>query len=132
MSQPYNLITYVQEPFTMHSGGQSQFKLECAALTQADCEAAALWLLPSLGPFGSVEAVASKDPQAGWFADAFRPYITEDARTVLICDDLLTTGNSMDAQRAGRLGVGAVIFARGVCPAWIRPLLELHPRCRER
>lgn len=126
-----NLIRYTNEPFTLHSGGQSQFKLEADALSREDCEAAAFWLLPTLGTFGSIEFVPSSSnlvPQ--WLAESLLPHAVEGSRVVLICDDVLTTGRSMDEKRAGRLGVGAVIFARGPTPHWIRALLHLDPRCR--
>jgi hypothetical protein len=126
-----SLIQHVEKPFTMHSGGQSQFKLECDALTLEDCQAAALWLLPTLGRFGSVEFVPSKSNQVPrWLAEAFMPFIVEGSPVVLICDDVLTTGSSMKQQLGGRLGVGAVILSRGVCPSWVHALLSLNPRCR--
>lgn len=124
------LIEYVPDPFRLHSGGLSNFKLECDALSEEDCRAAALWMRPSLGSFGSVEAVPSTSKVPGWLADEFHQFIQPTAKTVLICDDVLTTGASMDPQRAGRLAVGAVIFARGVPAPWVHPLLSLNPRCR--
>lgn len=124
------LIEYVPDPFRLHSGGLSNFKLECDALSEEDCRAAALWMRPSLGSFGSVEAVPSTSKVPGWLADALHPFVTEGAKAVLICDDVLTTGASMEAQRAGRLGVGVVIFARGRTPSWIHALLSLNSRCR--
>lgn len=126
-----DLIHHVPDSFTMHSGGSSQFKLEADALTQEATVAAALWLLPTLGDFGSVEFVPSKSnlvPQ--WMAETLSPYTKKSAKPVLICDDVLTTGASMEAKRAGRLGVGAVVFARGPAPHWIHALLHLDARCR--
>ncbi|KKL20362.1 hypothetical protein LCGC14_2456230, partial [marine sediment metagenome] len=47
--------------------------------------------------------------------------------TLLIVDDVLTTGASMEKQRAGRTNtIGAVIFARGDCPAWVKPLFAME------
>jgi hypothetical protein len=55
----------------------------------------------------------------------------------LIVDDVLTTGGSMERARdkhrgqgpAGRPGIiGAVVFARGQCPHWIRCLFQM-PEC---
>lgn len=126
-----DLVVAAPEPFTLHSGGSSKFKLEADVLTRPAVEAAAQWLLPTLGAFGSVEFVPSQSndvPQ--WLADAFLPHVVEGSRTVLICDDVLTTGASMEAKRAHRLGVGAVVFARGPAPHWIHALLHLDARCR--
>lgn len=46
---------------------------------------------------------------------------------VLICDDVLTTGVSMEEQRAGREVIGLVIFARAETPKWIRVLFTFNP-----
>lgn len=94
---PYmDLIVTTPEPFTLHSGGLSSFKLETNALTKPAVEAAARWLLPTLGAFGSVEFIPSSSnsvPQ--WLAEAFLPHVVEGSRTVLICDDVLTMSGSM-------------------------------------
>ena len=52
---------------------------------------------------------------------------------ILICDDVLSTGNSMDARRKevveknekGTTIIGVVVFARGKCPDWITPLFSM-------
>ena len=52
---------------------------------------------------------------------------------VLIVDDVLTTGNSMNKllhslpYEHERGIVGAVVFARGPCPTWIKPLFQMPP-----
>lgn len=128
---PIHLINQTR-PQTLHPE-LVNFEVRCDALTIEDCMAAAAWLLPAVGRFGSVEFVPSRSnlvPQ--WLAQAFWAYVTEGSHTVLICDDVLTTGASMEKQRANRMGVGAVILARGVCPGWIQPLLELNHRCGTR
>lgn len=126
-----NLLKFVEAGFTMHSGGMSQFKIECDSLDRESCETAALWLLPTLGRFGSVEFVPSKSnlvPQ--WLAETFQSFSTEGSKVVLICDDVFTTGRSLEERRAGRLATGAVIFARGVAPHWVHSLLHLDASCR--
>ena len=108
----------------------SRFKIECDALTEADCIAAAAWLLPLVHPYSSVEAVASTGPVAEWLGDAFARHLSPGG-PVLIVDDVLTSGASMEDQRAARSDVkGAVIFARGPCPSWVEALFTLNERAR--
>lgn len=92
----------------LHSGSQSDWIIDCTALYDSDFECLAYLASKILPPFGSVEGV----PDGGLrFADKLRQYITEGP--VLIADDVLTTGNSMEEQRAGRKpALGIVIFAR--------------------
>jgi len=66
--------------------------------------------------FGAVEGVPSGGLR---FAEALRQY--QSAGPLLIADDVLTTGASMELHRAGRDALGVVIFARGPCPAWVAP-----------
>ena len=109
------------DQFTLHSGGSSPFKIDCDALSDADVCAVATWLRSILPLFGEIEGV----PQGGMrLADALRSHRT--AGPLLIVDDVLTTGASMETQRAGREAIGAVIFARGPCPLWITPLFTLQ------
>lgn len=101
--------------FVLASGEQSDFKIECEALTDDDWECLAYlasWCLP---PFGTVEGV----PRGGLrFADALRYHVTPGANRVLIADDVWTTGRSWHDFRLS-LGylpgpdvVGVVAFAR--------------------
>jgi hypothetical protein len=114
--------------FTLHSGANASWKIDCDALTDADLACLAKMAAELLPPFGSVEGV----PTGGLrFAAALRPYATFGPP--LVADDVLTTGNSMEAQRRGRPdALGVVIFARGPCPPWVTPLfaaaLKKEPR----
>ena len=117
--------------FDLHSGGQTTWKIDCDALTDDDLATAASLLSERTGRYGSVEGV----PTGGLrLAEAFRKYQTEGP--LLIVDDVLTTGASMEEQRAGRDATGAVIFARGRCPPWVTSLFTvgegwLPPEVRE-
>lgn len=107
--------------FRMHSGDVGRWKIECDALTDSDMECLALMLSERLGPFDLVEGV----PMGGLrLADALSVHSTEGG-ALLIADDVLTTGVSMEEQRDGRDCIGAVVFARGPCPSWITPLFSL-------
>lgn len=103
--------------FRLHSAGVSPWKIDCDALTDGDVAALAVMLAEVLPPFGSVEGV----PTGGLrLAAAMERFVTEGP--LLVVDDVLTTGASMEEQRRGRDAVGAVVFARGPCPAWVTSL----------
>lgn len=113
--------------FRLHSGEHVRWKIECDALTEDDLAALALMLKERVQPFGSVIGV----PGGGFpLAKALRKYRT--AGPLLIVDDVLTTGASMEEVRHatipgwhGATAIGAVLFARGPCPEWITPVFTL-------
>lgn len=118
--------------FTLNSGAKSSWKLECDALTDADIAALAEMIRLMVGPFSVVSGV----PRGGLRLEiALRPFVSL-AGPLLVVDDVLTTGNSMirhrdslivpglDTQRA----IGAVVFARGQCPSWVKAVLQM-PEC---
>lgn len=105
--------------FKSNSGRVLPWKIECDDLTQEDWACAARIVMDCVGWFGEVEGV----PSGGLpFADALRPFVT--AGPLLIVDDVLTTGASMEAQRDGRKANGFVLYARGPYPTWVRPIFE--------
>jgi len=118
--------------FVLHSGKQAQWKIECDALTGEDYEALA-WIVANewkLKYNGVKEIERGGRP----FAEKLRQYQqnwTKGVNTVLIVDDVLTTGRSMDEMYESlrdakniRL-MGVVIFARGKCPEWVRPIFQM-------
>lgn len=109
--------------FTLASGATSTWKIDCDALTSEDWDALAAMAVQILPPFGYVEGV----PQGGIpFANALRRYRTEGSKTLLIAEDVVTTGGSMERFRGGRaLTIGVVVFARGRCPEWVIPLFQM-------
>lgn len=114
---------------TLHSGGKSSWIVDCEALTDEDLATLAHMASKILGSFGEVVGV----PRGGLrFAEALAEYAENDSLDVLIADDVLTTGNSMEEIRkqyeASEATVqGVVMFARGDCPAWIIPLWRVDP-----
>lgn len=101
----------------LHSGAPSTWKIDCEALSDADLDTLAALIVERCGPFGAVEGV----PRGGLrLMLALSPYIS--AGPLLIVDDVLTTGASLEAHRDGREAKGAVIFARGQWPSWVTPL----------
>ncbi len=73
-----------------------------------------------LPDFGDVEGV----PRGGInFAHALRKYATTGP--LLIAEDVVTTGGSMERFRNGRDATGVAIFSRGSHPDWVKPLFVM-------
>lgn len=111
---------------TLHSVKVSDWKIDCDALDDDDIRCVAALLVRQIPRFGSVEGV----PKGGLrLAAAIRPFQT--AGPLLIVDDVMTTGGSMEVHRAGRDAIGAVIFSRAdfrKMLLWVTPLFRtVHP-----
>lgn len=117
---------FVKGNVILNSGEESFFKIECDHLTDEDIETLALIISDRLW-FSSVVGV----PRGGErLASALRKYefwSQDDKLPTLIVDDVLTTGRSMEEFRNKVPGdtIGVVIFARGKCPDWIRPVFKM-------
>jgi hypothetical protein len=110
--------------FTLRSGIDSRWRIECDALTPDDWAALARIASEILEPFGVVEGV----PRGGIpFADALRKYATPDCPTLLIAEDVVTSGGSMERHKGARAAIGVTVFARGPCPRWVTPVFTLTP-----
>lgn len=116
------MTLFVPAAFQAHSGQILRWKIECDTLTDEDWTCLSIILAPHLKAFGPVNGI----PRGGLIlASLLRPYSTIST-TLLLVDDVLTTGNSMEEARAGRDNViGAVAFARGPCPSWITPACQI-------
>lgn len=114
---------FVKKEFKMHSGGTAEYKIECDALTDEDLETLA-FIISRKGAFSDVYGV----PRGGVrLQKALEKYKQKDG-VKLIVDDVLTTGASMEEakQKKGWSdAVGIVIFARGSCPDWVKPLFHM-------
>lgn len=112
---------FQQGEFNLHSGAKSGWKIECDALTDADLEALAARVAQRMD-FGDVVGV----PRGGLrFANALKCYVTSGP--MLIVDDVLTTGRSMQEMRQAHPDAnGLVIFSRGICPPWVRPIFQTY------
>lgn len=122
--------------FVLNSGAESKWKLECDRFIEENAEGLAYLIRLLVGPFGSVEGVPRGGLRLAYELARWR----SPAGPHLIVDDVLTTGGSMERARnsyaenhPGEVApivkhtqvIGAVVFARGRCPAWITPLLQL-------
>src|SRR5262245_57037624 len=119
---------FVLGDFVMHSGGIGKYKVDCDHLTDGDLACLAYMLAERLPPFTSVSGI----PRGGLrLAQAMKKYVSDRlADTHLLVDDVLTTGKSMEEERAKFQGdvIGAVVFARASeVPPWITPLFRLTP-----
>lgn len=117
--------------FTLSSGEKSFFKIECEALTSHDWETLAEMLAQRVPAFSRVISV----PTGGdLLAICMRDHVRPNTQQVLIVDDVLTSGGSMNRARdrlqreePGVLAIGAVIFAREFTPFWVYPLFQMTP-----
>ena len=132
MNEPQvaDTVLFRKGHFTLHGGEETWFKIDCDALSDEDLDTLALLAAEDerIGTFFKVEGVPSGGLR---FAKALERYALSqyaDAQNprVLIVDDVLTTGGSMEDQRAGRERCqGVVIFARDKCPDWVVPLFQM-------
>ena len=105
--------------FVLHSGASSSFKIDCDSLTDEDIFNIAR-IISEKKIFSSVYGVPSGGTR---LAKALEKYCN-DWGPRLVVDDVLTTGNSMkEVYKDGDTGV--VIFARGECPKWVRPIFQM-------
>jgi orotate phosphoribosyltransferase len=114
--------------FVLNSGKESEFKLIADEFIRENLEGLVHLLRKAVGPFGAVHGI----PRGGCLlAEALDKHsCVELPQTLLIVDDVLTTGGSMKRAREQKAGereyiVGAVVFSRGPCPGWITPLFAM-------
>ena len=119
--------------FALHSGKKSRWKIDCDTLTDEDYETLA-WVVAMEWnlEYNGVKAI---ERGGHILAEKLRQYQqswTKGINTLLILDDVLTSGRSIeevfeawkDAKNIRLIGV--VIFARGKCPSWVRPIFQMH------
>jgi hypothetical protein len=122
--------------FRSHMGILLPFKIDCDALTDGDIDCIAAYIA-SKTFFGMVDGV----PYGGCrLAAALEKYAVWEAPfNILIVDDVLTTGASMEDQRADYLHIadhdstvhpediiGWVIFARAEPPDWVNAMFRMY------
>jgi len=116
--------------FKLHSGAQSDFRIECDALDDEDIETLAYLITRRVKSFKHVIGV----PKGGLkLAKALKKYtINNPELPILIVDDVLTTGESLIealievSKKASGQAIGAVVFARGSCPEWVTPIFQME------
>jgi hypothetical protein len=127
-AEPPGLDLIVSGDFISHSGVPLSWKIDCDAFSASEIEALAAIIAQGI-EFSDVYGI----PKGGErLALALEQYQSADG-PVLIVDDVCTTGASLEAARkeigsAGDDVIGAVIFNRGICPAWVTPLFTVTER----
>lgn len=120
---------FIKKDWEMHSGGKSNFKIECDALTDEDLETLA-YLIYSKFKFSRVMGIPTGGTR---LAEKLKNYVIEGEDKILIVDDVLTTGTSMEqAKHVHHRNLidtdqitGVVVFARGKCPDWVHPIFDM-------
>ncbi len=116
------MALFKNEGIISHAGLHLPFKIECDALADEDIETLAA-IISRAHKFSSVCGV----PRGGLrLAFALEKYRSTEG-PALIVDDVLTTGASMEEARlkSSEDVLGVVIFARGKCPSWVKPIFQL-------
>lgn len=115
--------------FTSHAGRPLEYKIECDALTDDDWATLAFMTYKKFR-FSSVFGI----PRGGLkFAKALHEYTSDGTGNVLIVDDVLTTGGSMEKARIWYKStkdpdaeiIGVVAFARNKPADWIHPIFQM-------
>ena len=117
-------------PFRLSSGQETSWKIDCDLLTREDWITLAHVGAQMVPPFCEVE------PVPGHNTEVFAQFLLEHAvpaseavrgAGILIVDDVLTTGRTMERARAGRRTCwGLVVFSRAVPPPWITAIFRCN------
>lgn len=122
---------FARKSFRMHSGGVSDYKIDCDALTIDDIKTIASIIVKRLEKNGETFSEVYGIPRGGTkLADALRRYAKPDGKFLLIVDDVFTTGSSMEEVKMKfnkRESLCIVIFARDdhEKPFWVRPVFQM-------
>lgn len=122
------ITLFQQGSFRLHGGLNSDFKIDCDALSTQDLKTLASLIVRRMH-FCKVIGI----PHGGTrLAQELVIYTKDVSSQVLIVDDVLTTGGSMELARKNTIKqhdlqniIGAVIFARSECPYWVYPIFRM-------
>lgn len=119
---------FQKQDIVLNSGQASDFKIECDALAYMDLKCLC-YLISKKLKFKRVVGV----PTGGIrIQHELAQYcIDDESLPLLICDDVLTTGGSMNRLKSELEStesniIGVVLFSRGKCPAWVESVLSLN------
>lgn len=116
--------------FTSNAGLTLDFKIDCDALTDEDIETLAKIIGKSTGFSKAISVPRGGDRLTA----ALVQYEDIAYDTILIVDDVLTTGGSMERVKKQVMHdysdeyediIGIVIFARNECPDWITAVFQM-------
>ncbi len=110
--------------FLGHSSVNLPWKINCDTMTDEDWAGLAQ-IVRAKFSFSQVMGI----PRGGLkFAAALRPFCSDGP--LLLVDDVMTTGRSMEEYRAYHPTmptIGVVVFSRGPVPDWIHPIFVVNP-----
>jgi orotate phosphoribosyltransferase len=114
--------------FTLASGRTSHFKIECDHLSDSDWWALAQIIIRKGVEFRDVVGVPRGGLKLAHYLRRFA-LLGDHTLPLLIVDDVFTTGKSMEREKEKYSLefpniVGIVVFARGECPGWIKPIFR--------
>lgn len=124
--------------FILHSGRRSNWKIDCDYLTKSDWDTLAMMAVNILPPFNSVVGI----PIGGIeFCNALLKYRSDPKKhdTLLIVDDVLTTGSSFIEMKEKVFNettnkwnqiIGCVAFSRGYHFDWVTPIFLINSKLR--
>jgi hypothetical protein len=121
---------FIEKNFTSHAGLDLDFKIECDNLTDEDVKTLAK-IISEKYMFFNVIGIPTGGTR---LADELKKYSNKESNVLLIVDDVLTTGKSMQNERKkldysmivnDLIIKGVVIFARNNCPDWIEPIFQM-------
>lgn len=122
-------------PFKSHAGKSLKWKIECDDLNRFDIAALSAIISKKVKFY-----IAYCPPTNSIFVQELTQYLNrcnnKDSKTILIIDDVLTTGKSMHETRKNLILQGAkstdikgvVVFSRNKCPHWITPIFQLNKK----
>jgi pyrimidine operon attenuation protein/uracil phosphoribosyltransferase len=130
---------FIDQSFTSHSGKHLPFKIECDNLTDEDLDVFCEMIINAGKTYPSMKfREVCGIPSGGLrIADKLKYKIDMTSNRLLIIDDVLTTGKSMEEMKINAMQqgwkedniFGIVLFSRAdYAPLWITPIYELNWR----
>ena len=119
---------FVEEDFIGHSGGELHWKIECDAITSPEWRCIARMIFEKeRRPFQAAIGIPRGGIELGRWLNEYSTQNSE--HPYLICDDVLTTGGSMDEYREEHFNdkesFGWVVFARKQPQPWVKALFQM-------
>jgi len=116
---------FILKDFISHSGLKLNFKIECDMLMDEDIKTISV-IITEKYDFYDVVGIPTGGTR---LCNDLKKHTNKESKTLLIVDDVLTTGESMQREKEKyntNLKIqGVVIFARAKCPEWIDPIFQL-------
>ena len=115
--------------FISHSGLELKWKIECDALSDPEWFTISQMIMEISVPFKEAIGIPRGGTKLGNLLNQYGTGKREDP--VLLVDDVLTTGESMNEFKRKRQWrnpvkyIGWVVFARNKCPDWVTALFQI-------